>query len=61
MADSIQSWIASYLIAIAEDHGANIASVPYHQKPKKVQLTEVNKLSYIPNYINFKLERHISG
>jgi hypothetical protein len=46
MADSIQPWIASYLIDIAEKYGADMQSIPTCQKRKKVQLTEASKLTY---------------
>jgi hypothetical protein len=41
MAESLQPWIAQYLIDIAETHGANLTAVPYFSKKKKVQLVEV--------------------
>ncbi|KAF8224955.1 hypothetical protein L208DRAFT_1409210 [Tricholoma matsutake] len=40
MAEAVHLWIASYLISIAEQHGANMPSIPYFQRGKKVQLIE---------------------
>lgn len=49
MTESISPWISDYLIGIAEEHGANLSSVPLALKNKKVQLVDVSKSRLHPN------------
>jgi len=48
MAEALHSWIAPYLITVAEEYGADMHSVTRYNKNKKVQLTEVTKLNHVP-------------
>ena len=42
MSNSIVPWIATYLVGVAEEYGANTASIPWFTKKKKVQIIEVS-------------------
>ncbi|KAI6121694.1 hypothetical protein F5141DRAFT_1289858 [Pisolithus sp. B1] len=61
MADSIPGpWICDYLIEVAERHGEQLYNVPFCNKRKKVQLTELltfHKNSYVWAWISDKVHR----
>lgn len=42
MADALNPWLLPYLTEIAETFGAQIHTVPLHEKKKKIQITEVS-------------------
>ena len=42
MSNSIVPWISKYLVGVAEEYGANTASIPWFTKKKKVQIIEVS-------------------
>jgi hypothetical protein len=56
MAQSVNPWLASYLISIAEQHGANIIAIPRFNRRKMVQLTEVIKYHLL---LQFQTKPHI--
>ena len=47
MADSIRSWICTYLIDTGETYGGSLADVPVWEKKKKVQLIEVRDQQHV--------------
>ncbi|KAJ3486383.1 hypothetical protein NLJ89_g11815 [Agrocybe chaxingu] len=47
MSDSLSPWLADYLIQSAEQHGANLSSIPLHSKKKKAQITEARALKVL--------------
>ena len=42
MSDSVNPWIAPYLVGVAEKYGVDIAAIPKFEKKKKVQIIEVS-------------------
>ena len=61
MSDSLTPWILPYLLQNAETYGAQIFTIPFFEKKKKVQITEVSTRTYLSNVCQTPQQRRLTS